>query len=100
MSIDTKFLLRWFWEEPADNVRECFHNECVLSAYQEGLCGGLPALHLLRLGERAVLRLLRWLPEGVWGGDPVALPALWADGHGGGQQQLQLGGDGEGPYLG
>lgn len=69
-------------------------------ACQEGVCGGLPALRLLRLGERAVLCLLRWLPEGVRGGDPVTLPALWADGHGGGQQQLQLGGDGEGLYLG
>lgn len=93
MLIHTKFFLHWFWEEPADM---CFYNECVLSANQEGVCGGLPALPLLRLGEQAVLRLLRWLPEGVRGGDPVALPALWADGHGGGQQQLQLGGYGEG----
>ncbi len=64
--------------------------------FQEGVCGGLLALRVLRLGERAVLGLLLRLPEGVRGGDPVAVPALRADGHGGWQQQLQLGGDGEG----
>lgn len=63
---------------------------------QEGLCGRLPALRVLRLGQRAVLSLLLRLPQGVRGGDPGAVPALRADGHGGRQQQLQLGGDGEG----
>lgn len=50
---------------------------CVcLRVFQEGVCGGLPALRVFRLGERAVLGLLLRLPEGVRGGDPVAVPAL------------------------
>ncbi len=54
-------------------------NLCVgvrVRAFQEGVRGGLPALRVFGLGERAVLCLLLWLPEGVRGRDPVAVPAL------------------------
>lgn len=48
----------------------------ALIVFQEGVCGGLPALRVLRLGERTVLGLLRRLPESVRRGDPVTVPAL------------------------
>lgn len=63
---------------------------------QAGLCGRLPELRVLRLGEWTVFRLLLRFPESVRRWRPVAVPAFRADGHGGGQHQLQLGGDGEG----
>lgn len=63
---------------------------------QAGLCGRLPELRVLRLGEWTVFRLLLRFPESVRRWRPVAVPAFRADGHGGRQHQLQLGGDGEG----